>query len=86
MNVITFEEKVWEVDQIRVVIRASWNTEIGDFDWKNKAADNSSVTNWLNNRIFPKIANLSAIVIEGTGQQPHGRKSLEKVRNSYKID
>ena len=86
MNVMTFEEKVWEIDQIRVVIRAPWDKEVGDFDWKNKAADNSSITNWLDNRILPKIGGLSAIIIEGTGLKPHGRKTLDKVRNSYKVD
>lgn len=84
MFVWEFEKNVWEVEGIRIIIRADSKEKLGDFDWKNAAAGNSTVADWLKNRISPRINGFSVAVIGGDGEEVHKGKLLERVRNSYK--
>ncbi len=78
-----FEEQVWSIEGIRLVIRAPEGTQISDYDYKNAAQSNINVTKWISTRITPSLNGFEATVIQGNGEEPHGRNLLKKVRETY---
>jgi hypothetical protein len=83
MTVADFEERVWETDGIRIVVRAAENMNIGDYTWTNAAPQTQSTTSWLETRIEPNTAGHEVTVIAGNGEVPHGRTLLRTLRVSY---
>ncbi len=83
MNVSDFEDAVRAVDRIRVVIRATKNTEVRDFNWANAAQETQSLTDYMRIRIQSRIDDLEFSVIDGHGGEPHGRTRLRTIRQSY---
>jgi hypothetical protein len=77
------EQAVYELEEIRIVIRAGVREPLGDFGYERKAAGNSSITEWLEQRIAPIVGGNAVVVVDGTGALPHGRTKLEKLRDSY---
>ncbi len=84
MNVGDFEDAVWAVDGVRIVIRARRNTEVEDFSWANAAPGNQRLTVYARNRIQSRIGDHNFSVIDGHGSEPHGRTLLSNVRQSYR--
>jgi len=85
MRVAELEDEVYNLDEIRIVIRASRKLEIGDYQYERKAADNTSITEWLEQRIYPLLGSerVRVEVIDGYGGLPHGRTKLGSVRATY---
>lgn len=86
MSVTTseLERKIYELEEVRVIIRAGKNTQVGDYDYSRKAATNTSISEWLNTRVKPLLPNgVEVDVVDGTGNNPHNRTNIENVRNSY---
>lgn len=83
MKVWEFEEKVWEVEGIRIVIRAASEENVSNYTFKNSAQEGWRVTQLIEKRIQPKIGDYEAIIIQGDGEQPHGRVILRTVRRTY---
>lgn len=78
------ERKIYELEEVRVVIRADKNEKFQDYNYTRKTASNTSISEWLANRIRPLLnADVQVDVIDGTGNNPHGRTNIENVRNSY---
>lgn len=86
MKAIEFEDKVWEIERIRIVLRCPPHTQVGEYDYKNAASENISITEWLRGRVLPKLNNIDVEVLGGNGEQPHGRSLLRTVRHSYAKD
>jgi hypothetical protein len=83
MTVEDFEERVWEIDHVRIVVRAGARVNIGDYDWQNSADQNQRVTSWLDTRITPRVQGNEVIVLDGTGEEVHGKTLLRTVREGY---
>ncbi len=83
MNVWSFEQAVLEREQVRIVVRAPWRTEIGDFEYERAAAGTTSVTDWLAQRILPLTNGHEVVVIKGNGDIAHGRTRMDTLRNTY---
>ncbi|MBY0431372.1 MAG: hypothetical protein K2Q10_09250 [Rhodospirillales bacterium] len=83
MTVDEFEDAVYELEEIRIVVRISKNTIVSDFKYERKAAANTSVTQWLEARIKPLLNGVQVAVVSGNGTTPHGRTKLETLRASY---
>jgi hypothetical protein len=77
------EQTVFDLEEIRIVIRAPISDNLGDFNYTRKAADNASVSEWLEQRIKPLLNDCAVVVIDGTGVSPNGRTKLSTVRASY---
>jgi hypothetical protein len=79
------EDAVYALDEIGIVARAPRNEKIGDYNYERKAADNTSITEWLEQRIYPLISDnrMRVEVVGGFGASPHGRTRLSVVRGSY---
>lgn len=86
MNISAFETAVWEKEGVRIVIRANRNDGVADYDSINRAAANSTISSWLDNRVRPKINDREVTVIDGRGQIPNGKTKMSTLRNSYKVD
>ena len=83
MRVGEFEQAVFELEGIVIRIRASRSEEVKDYDYHRAASEGTSVTAWLNNRIYPKIGDLGVSVIDGNFHEPHGRTRLRVLKESY---
>ena len=84
MTVEQFEKQVWEVERVRLVIRAPAAATVKSYGHKNAATKTWSVSEWKKKRIKAKIGNLGAVVIDGRGRIPHGRTLLSSVRAGYR--
>lgn len=86
MNFISateLERQIFELEEIRVVIRNNKTTQYSSYNYTRKAASNTSITDWYMTRLKPIIGEDEAVVIDGNGNTPHGRTNIETVRNSY---
>ena len=79
-----FEDKVLEVEDVVIRLRCPRNQLVDDFDFSRKAADNTSLSDWLEKRIKPRIGEMDCDVVDGQAfQRPHGRTSMSKLRDTY---
>lgn len=83
MNVGNFEKKVWEVESIRIVVRAAPGTVVKDYDFKNAADERWRVTEWLDKRVRDCLNDLEVTVVQGNGEEPHGQVILRTLRQGY---
>jgi hypothetical protein len=86
MKASDFEDKVWEVEGIRIVLRCPENQEVDDYGYTNAISQTTSVTDWLKGRVLPKVQDVLVEVVAGNGEQPHGRSLVRTVRSSYAKD
>jgi hypothetical protein len=83
MKLADFEQRVWEVEGIRIVVRGHENDEVKDYNLKNAAMENWSTREFLTKRIEPRVGERKVMVIQGDGEMPHGRVLLRTLRKSY---
>lgn len=83
MKIIEFEKKVWDVEGVRVVLRANPDTEVVDYDYKYAANEVWSIAEFLEKRISKYTNEIPVIVIQGDGQEPHGNVILRTIRGKY---
>ncbi len=77
------ERQIFNLEEVKVVIRCPRNIEFAPYDYERKAAVNTSITEWYNKRLKPIIGCYDADIIDGNGNNPHGRTNIENIRNSY---
>lgn len=83
MKISEFEEKAWQIDGVRIVIRSASGEDVESFSYRNAMDEGKSINEWLNIRIKPKVNGSGVIVISGYGEEPHGRYLLRTIRSSY---
>ncbi len=83
VSVSELEQKIFELEEVRVVIRKKREGQVANYDYKRKASATTSVTDLIETRIKPLIGDADVVVVNGQGLQPHGRTKVETVRNSY---
>ena len=85
MTIKELEQDVYDLDEIRIVVRAARNLDVGEYRYERKASDNTSITEWLDQRVYPLLGpeRVRVEVIDGYGALPHGRTRLSVVRDSY---
>ena len=83
MTVIEFEQRVLDLEEIVIRVRASANEEVDDYEYQRQAADTTSVSVWLQTRIMPRIRNFDVSIVDGNLHEPHGRTLLRTLRASY---
>lgn len=84
MMVWELELKAWELDEVRVIVRAPAKAQVIDYTKTNAADKRMSVTKYVDTRIQPCASEFEVVVIDGAGNFVHGRTKLDKVRKSYK--
>ena len=87
MNLVSaaeLERQIFELEEIRVVIRSNKLTpKYEGYNYSRKASSSTSITDWYHTRLKPIIGEDEATIIDGNGNNPHGRTNIETVRNSY---
>ena len=84
MTIAEFEEAVWRLDGIRIVIRAVSTQEVPTFDKDYAFARNRSLNNFIGSRLRQYVPEEMEIeVIDGRGQRPNRGTLVENVRASY---
>ena len=83
MTAYEFEEAVWELDRIRIVIRADWNDEVEDYNYDYADGERRTLTDFLRTRVRPRINGLSVGAIDGSGTWVNGGRQLRNIRNTY---
>ncbi|MDR0458257.1 MAG: hypothetical protein LBH10_04410 [Burkholderiaceae bacterium] len=83
MKVREFEEKVWAIEGVRIVLRVDQNTEVGDYPYERAADETWRITELMEKRILKNSGEISWVVIQGDGEQPHGAVILRTIRRSY---
>ncbi|NQU65917.1 MAG: hypothetical protein HQ517_16775 [SAR324 cluster bacterium] len=83
MKVSEFEENVWRVEGIRIVLRANPDSLVEDYDYKNAADERWRVTELIEKRITTRINGIFTMVLQGNGEEPHGGILLKNIRKGY---
>ena len=83
MQVSEFERAVWELEGVRIVIRASAQDEVGDYDFRKAANAGSTLATFIGNRVRPRIENKEVVAIAGTGEIVHAATHMENIRAIY---
>ena len=83
MKVSEFEDKVWRVESIRIIVRASADQEVGEYNYNNAADATWRINELIEKRISPCLGDITCSVIQGNGEEPHGRVILRTLREGY---
>jgi hypothetical protein len=83
MTVQELENKVWEQDGIRIIVRDRSNAKVKEYKHKNAAQEKWSIIKFLSNRINPLVRDKEVVVLYGNGEMPHGGTLLKTIRQSY---
>ena len=83
MTIKEFEESVWRLEGIRLVVRETVDVQVDDYDYQNAANRTWSIAEWLRNRVEPCLPGSEIVVLDGQGEQPNRRKRLDTLRGSY---
>ena len=83
MTVFEFEQRVLDLEEIVIRIRAPGYQEVDDYDYQRQAAGTTSVSDWLRTRIPPRILEIGVSIVDGNLREPHGRTRLSTLRASY---
>ena len=83
MKLAAFEQKVWEVEGIRIVVRADENDEVKDYGYKRAAPETWSTREFLENRIESLVGDRKVVVIKGDGQKSYRSVKLHNLRETY---
>lgn len=83
MTPIEIEQAAFDLDEVRIVIRAPMREQLGDYNYARKAAGSATISEWLEQRIFPITGAHGVVVVDGAGSVPHGRTKLENLRAGY---
>jgi len=83
MRVKAFEEKVWSIEGVRVVLRTDPDVDVSDYSYKKAADEGWRVTELLEKRISKCASGIPTIVLQGDGREPHGNVTLRTIRQGY---
>ena len=84
----SFVEKVEEKEGIKVRAWADPETLVDEYAYERCAAENTSISDFLDTRIRPKLKledgkEIPFEIIDGNYTKPHGRTSMKKLRSTY---
>ena len=83
MRVHEFENAVWELEGVRIVVRASPEEEVGEYEYRNPERETRSWARLKNDRIQGLIGDRWVEAIDGSGAVVDGRRGLRSLRASY---
>ena len=84
MRIRDFEDAVWNLEGIRIVIRGSWSDEVGDYSYERRANQTNTLQELIDNRIRECIGDRDVVAINGRGGVVVGQTTLRTIRNSYR--
>jgi len=79
-----FEQAVWRVDRLRLLVRGPKDAIVGDYDWVKAADQGLTVTEYIKTRITLKVMYLQFSIVDGSGKMPNGKTKIGNLRQSYR--
>ena len=55
MTIKEFEKAVWKLDRVRIMIRATAQEQVKNYDYVYAAVGATSLTTFIANRVTPKV-------------------------------
>jgi hypothetical protein len=83
MTAWEIEHRIYEKEEVRVVIRTPSDTDLAAYSYQRAAPGTMSVSEWLRSRIYGLTDDLEVVVVDGNGAVPHGRTRMSTLRASY---
>ena len=83
MNVVEFEQRVFDLEGVRIIIRAPAGKQLGDYEYQNSYTKNKSIKDWLDSRVWDKIEDFDLVVVDGTGALPNRKTHMSTLRDSF---
>lgn len=71
ISVLNLEYKIYQIEEIRVLIRAPPNLEVHDYLFKRKAKDDMMLSNWIENRLIHCIGSLHFSIFDPRCFEPN---------------
>lgn len=85
-SILNFESKVFELEDIRIIIRAPEDSKVLKYYYSKRSSEDKSISDFINTRIKPLIGNFNVVVISGNGMATqHPRTKMKTIRNSYNL-
>lgn len=78
-----FEQKVLDLEEIVLVIRAPSDAQVDNYDYERKATGSITLSKWIDSRLKSKIGDMEFQIIGGEYTQPHGLTKLATLRKGY---
>ena len=86
MQAWKFEQKVFEKEGVRILIRVGSEVAVQKFDYDRSAKGTTTLNDWLYTRIYPLTGKHEVVVVNGRGEiDPHGGTHMATLRDSYAV-
>ena len=83
ITIAALEKQVMEKEGIRIVARAPKDMEVDPYPFQRRATGNTSIAALKRNRLDKALNNIPYEIVGGNGVNPHGKTSLDSMRESY---
>ena len=84
VKVYEFEEEVWKLEGVRIVIRANLDEMVESYGFSKAAIQGRNLTWFLDTRVSPCLAkNMEVVTIDGSGEVTHGSTLLKNLCQTY---
>ena len=83
MSVGLLEQQIFNLEGIRIVIRASNRANAGSYPYQKAASADITIKDWLSERVLPLVPLDDIVVVAGGGVLPNPNMSLKWLRDSY---
>ena len=82
-DVASFEDSVWQVEGIRIVVRDRVSSRVNSYPYQRGANQNWTLSQLITKRIRSLLHDRQVIFIGGDGYEPNARTKLRTIRASY---
>ncbi len=86
MQAWKLEQKIFELEGVRIIVRAASDEKVGKYDYQRCATGSMSTADWLKTRVYPLTGDLEIVVVNGRGELPHGKTHMGTLRDSYAVE
>jgi hypothetical protein len=83
MNIVEFEQKIFELEGVRIIVRAESSEQLGDYSYQKKYDQGNSINDWLKSRVLDKVGAFDVVVVDGSGALPNRKTHMGRLRDSY---
>jgi hypothetical protein len=80
VSIKSFEEKIWKIERIRIMVRAPKRRKIEDYSHDIAECNTSTVGEWLSSRVLPCVAGYQISVITTMGRDADELTLISDIR------
>ena len=86
MKIWEFENAVWNLDGVRIVVRGESGDEVGDYGFARAAPANYSFQKFIDTRLRSLVGDREVMAINGSGGIVHTATHMTNIRATYGAD